>query len=167
MTDDNRSLRARVEGGGTPEMTAWYLKSETGPLLDVLLGPASTFGWLGEENAEYSSLVRDSLRRGYRFDRDLALRQQADFGGIVSFEVEGGRDLAWKLIDATQLVSITANLGDTKTTITHPASTTHGRLTAEQREQAGISEGLIRVAVGLEDLDDIKTDLKRGLKAIQ
>ena len=98
---------------------------------------------------------------------DLAMRQQADFGGIVSFEVEGGRDLAWKLIDATRLVSITANLGDTKTTITHPASTTHGRLTAEQREQAGIREGLIRVGVGLEDLDDIKTDLKRGLEAIQ
>jgi O-succinylhomoserine sulfhydrylase len=98
---------------------------------------------------------------------DLAVRQQADFGGIVSFEVKGGRDSAWKLIDATRLVSITANLGDTKTTITHPASTTHGRLSAEQREQAGIREGLIRVAVGLEDMDDIKNDLQRGLEAIQ
>jgi O-succinylhomoserine sulfhydrylase len=98
---------------------------------------------------------------------DLAVRQQADFGGIVSFEVEGGRDSAWKLIDATRLVSITANLGDTKTTITHPASTTHGRLSVEQREQASIREGLIRVAVGLEDMDDIKNDLQRGLEAIQ
>jgi O-succinylhomoserine sulfhydrylase len=97
---------------------------------------------------------------------DLAVRQQADFGGIVSFEVKGGRGSAWKLIDATRLVSITANLGDTKTTITHPASTTHGRLSAEQREQAGIREGLVRVAVGLEDLGDIKNDLKRGLEVI-
>jgi len=78
MSDTSSSLQVRVEGGNTPEMTNWYLKSETGPLKDVLLGPAETFGWLGLENAEYSSLVRDSLRRGYRFDRDLALRQHQE-----------------------------------------------------------------------------------------
>jgi len=94
---------------------------------------------------------------------DLARKQQRSGGGIVSFELDGGRDAAWALIDATRMVSITANLGDTKTTITHPATTTHGRLTPEQRAEAGIDDGLVRVAVGLEDLDDIKADLGRGL----
>ncbi len=94
---------------------------------------------------------------------DLAARQQRGFGGIVAFEVAGGRDAAWRLIDATRICSITANLGDTKTTITHPATTTHGRLTPAQREEAGISEGLIRVAVGLESIDDLIADLDRGL----
>ena len=90
---------------------------------------------------------------------ELAARQQSGFGGIVSFELDGGQAAAWKLIDSTRLVSITANLGDTKTTITHPATTTHGRLTPEQRVEAGISDGLIRVSVGLEDVADLKRDL--------
>ena len=93
----------------------------------------------------------------------LARSQQSGFGGVVSFEMAGGRVAAWKLIDATQLCSITANLGDTRTTITHPATTTHGRITAEARAAAGITEGLVRVAVGLEDFDDITADLARGL----
>ena len=93
----------------------------------------------------------------------LAKHQQSGFGGIVSFELKGGKDAAWKLIDATRLISITANLGDTKSTITHPATTTHGRLTPEQRAEAGISDGLIRVSVGLEGVEDIKQDLTRGL----
>lgn len=92
----------------------------------------------------------------------LAARQQTAFGGIVAFEVAGGREAAWQVIDATRLLSITANLGDTKTTITHPATTTHGRLSAEQRERAGIGEGLIRISVGLESLSDIQADLARG-----
>lgn len=96
----------------------------------------------------------------------LARRQQRDFGGVVSFEVRGGRAAAWRLIDATRLLSITANLGDAKTTITHPASTTHGRISAAQRALAGIGEGLVRVAVGLEDIDDIRADLARGLDAL-
>lgn len=87
MTEMMNPLQARVDGGGTPEMTDWYLKSETGPLRDVLLGPAQTFGWLGEENAEFSSLVRDSLRRGYRFDRDLALRQHREM--VSAYEDAG------------------------------------------------------------------------------
>jgi O-succinylhomoserine sulfhydrylase len=94
---------------------------------------------------------------------ELAKKQQCGFGGIVSFEVDGGKDAAWKLIDSTRVISITANLGDTKSTITHPATTTHGRLTPEQRLDAGISDGLIRISVGLEDLEDIKKDLARGL----
>lgn len=93
----------------------------------------------------------------------LAKTQQRGFGGVVSFELAGGREAAWKLIDATRLCSITANLGDTRTTITHPATTTHGRVTPEARAAAGITEGLVRVAVGLEDFDDITADLARGL----
>jgi len=90
---------------------------------------------------------------------ELARRQQSSGGGIVSFEVKGGREAAWKLIDSTRLLSITANLGDVKTTITHPATTTHGRLTDAERQAAGIREGLIRIAVGLENIEDIKKDL--------
>jgi len=93
----------------------------------------------------------------------LANRQQSGFGGLLSFELKGGKQAGWNLIDATRLISITANLGDTKSTITHPASTTHNRLTPEQRKQAGIADGLIRVAVGLEDIEDLKNDLARGL----
>ncbi len=96
----------------------------------------------------------------------LAGRQQSGYGGIVSFELNGGRDAAWRVIDATQLVSITANLGDTKTTIVHPATTTHWRLTPEERAEAGVTEGLIRISVGLEDVEDIKIDLTRGLDSL-
>lgn len=95
----------------------------------------------------------------------LAQRQQSGFGGIVSFVVKGGQEAAWKVIDATQMLSITANLGDTKTTITHPATTTHGRLTPEQKAQSGIVEGLVRVSVGLESIRDIQRDLARGLES--
>jgi O-succinylhomoserine sulfhydrylase len=95
----------------------------------------------------------------------LAKRQQRAGGSVVSFEVKGGREAAWRVIDSTRLVSVTANLGDVKTTIIHPASTTHGRITAEARAAAGITEGLIRVAVGLEALADLKDDLSRGLEA--
>lgn len=94
---------------------------------------------------------------------ELAKKQQSHFGGIVSFELAGGKDHAWRLIDATEMVSITANLGDVKTTITHPATTTHGRLTPEVRADAGIKDGLVRISVGLENIDDIKKDLARGL----
>jgi O-succinylhomoserine sulfhydrylase len=94
---------------------------------------------------------------------DLARRQQAGGGAIVSFEVGGGREAAWQVVDHCRLLSITANLGDTKTTITHPASTTHGRISAEARAASGIGEGLLRIAVGLESPDDLKADLARGL----
>jgi O-succinylhomoserine sulfhydrylase len=93
----------------------------------------------------------------------LAMRQQKTGGGIVSFEVKGGKAVAWRVIDNTKLLSITANLGDTKTTITHPASTTHARITPEARVAAGITDGLIRIAVGLEAVVDIQNDLARGL----
>ncbi|PHQ56020.1 MAG: O-succinylhomoserine sulfhydrylase [Porticoccus sp.] len=96
----------------------------------------------------------------------LAARQQRGFGGVLSFRVRGGREQAWKVIDSTRILSLTANLGDAKTTIIHPATTTHGRLNDQQKKASGITENLIRVAVGLEDIEDIKSDLLHGLTAI-
>ena len=96
----------------------------------------------------------------------LAREQQDAFGGVLSFRVRGGREQAWSVIDHTRFLSITGNLGDAKTTITHPATTTHGRLSEEAKAQAGITENLIRVAVGLEHIDDIKADLDRGLSRL-
>ncbi|TMH74416.1 MAG: O-succinylhomoserine sulfhydrylase [Betaproteobacteria bacterium] len=99
----------------------------------------------------------------------LAQRQQHGFGAVVAFELKAtqseARPRAWRLIDAVRLLSITANLGDTRSTITHPASTTHGRLAPEVRQRAGISESLVRIAVGLEDVEDLQHDLERGLQA--
>jgi len=97
----------------------------------------------------------------------LASAQQSAHGGVLSFEVIGGQEAAWKVIDSTSFLSITANLGDAKTTITHPATTTHGRLSPEEKAMAGITDGLIRIAVGLEDVDDIKSDLEKGLNGLK
>ena len=97
---------------------------------------------------------------------ELATKQQSAYGGVLSFRVKGGREQAWKVIDATRIMSLTANLGDTKTTIVHPATTTHGRLSPEQKAEAGITENLIRVAVGLEDIADLQADLARGLTSL-
>ena len=96
---------------------------------------------------------------------ELAMRQQKTGGGIVAFEVKGGQSAAWRVVDGCRLLSITANLGDAKTTITHPATTTHSRMSPEQRAFAGIGDGLLRVAVGLESVRDIRNDLSRGLQA--
>ena len=90
----------------------------------------------------------------------IAKEQQCDFGGIVSFEVSGGKKGAFRLINNTKMISITANLGDTKSTITHPASTTHARLSEDERRQSNISDSLIRISVGLEGISDIIADLK-------
>ena len=95
----------------------------------------------------------------------LAQRQASAQGAVVSFEVKGGRDAAWRVIDAVQMISITANLGDTKTTITHPATTTHARVSQAERDASGIAPGLLRVAVGLENIEDICADLQRGFAA--
>jgi len=101
----------------------------------------------------------------------LAGKQQSGYGAVMSIEVEDAagcrdRQAAWRFIDATRLISITANLGDVKTTITHPASTTHGRVKEEEKQRAGVTENLIRLAIGLESVNDLKTDLSRGLQAI-
>lgn len=98
---------------------------------------------------------------------DLAKRQQSGFGGIIAFEVDGARAEAWRFVDATRMVSITANLGDVKTTLTHPATTTHARITPAERERAGITEGLLRLSIGLEDPRDLRADLQRGLAAVR
>jgi len=95
---------------------------------------------------------------------ELAKKQQKSGGGIVAFEVKGGKEAAWRVIDSTKLISITANLGDAKSTLTHPATTTHARITQEARDAAGISDGLLRIAVGLEAVQDLQNDLARGLK---
>ena len=112
----------------------------------------------GVERVFYTGL---SDHPGY----ELAQRQQTGGSGVLSFQLKGGRDTAWRFIDGTELVSITANLGDAKTTITHPATTTHGRLSDEEKQQSGIAENLIRLSVGLEAVEDLVLDLERGLKA--
>lgn len=96
----------------------------------------------------------------------LAKKQQSGFGGVLSFRVKGGREQAWRLIDTTRIFSLTANLGDAKSTIVHPATTTHGRLSDEQRREVGISDNLVRIAVGLEAVSDLKKDLQRGLDSL-
>jgi O-succinylhomoserine sulfhydrylase len=96
----------------------------------------------------------------------LAKKQQRAFGGVLAFEIDGDKEAAWRFIDATKMVSITGNLGDVKSTITHPATTTHGRMTPEARSAAGISDSLIRLSVGLEDLEDIQKDMQLGLAAL-
>jgi len=113
--------------------------------------------WL-QQQAAVDKLYYPGVESHPQFD--LVKQQQSAPGGILSFEVKGGRENAWRVIDSTRMLSITANLGDTKTTITHPATTTHGRLTDEQKAESGITEGLIRIAVGLENIEDIKSDLQ-------
>lgn len=119
--------------------------------------------WLSEQNAIeqvfYAGLTTHP-------QHDIAKAQQSGFGGVLSFRVKGGREQAWKFINATELFSITANLGDTKSTITHPATTTHGRLSDEDKARAGITENLIRLSVGIENVTDLLTDLQRGITAI-
>jgi O-succinylhomoserine sulfhydrylase len=119
--------------------------------------------WLEEqpqiERVNYSGLPSHA-------DHELAKKQQTAFGAVLSIEVRGGKEAAWTVVDNTQMMSITANLGDTKSTITHPATTTHGRISQDERDQAGVTDGLIRIAVGLETLEDIKADLARGLAKI-
>jgi O-succinylhomoserine sulfhydrylase len=113
----------------------------------------------GVEKVHYAGLASHP-------QHELAKRQQRGFGAVVSFEVKGGKEGAWRFIDATRLISITANLGDSKTTITHPSTTSHGRLAPQEREAAGIRDSLIRIAVGLEDVVDLQADLARGLAAL-
>ncbi len=116
--------------------------------------------WLDDQpNVEHVYYAGLQSHPGY----ELAKVQQSAFGGVLSFRVKGGRAAAWRVIDATRILSVTANLGDVKTTIIHPATTTHGRLSEAEKTAAGISDNLIRVAVGIEDIDDIKNDLERGL----
>ncbi len=119
--------------------------------------------WL-QQHPAVSRVLHPGLPSHPQFE--LAARQQRGSSAVIAFNVHGGRAQAWQVVDACRLLSITANLGDTKTTITHPASTTHGRITPEERAAAGIDESMLRVAVGLEGLDDLKADLARGLDGL-
>ena len=119
--------------------------------------------WL-EQQAQVESVFYAGLESHPYYD--LAQKQQSGASGVLSFKVVGGRSEAWKVIDGTEFISVTANLGDVKTTITHPATTTHGRLSDDEKARAGITENLIRVSVGLENPQDIIADLKKGLASI-
>lgn len=134
------SLRMKAHSEGANKLAHWLRKRE------------------GVEQVHYPGLESHP-------QYTIAHKQQASGGGVVSFEVTGHRQQAWKIIDNLRIISVTANLGDVKTTITHPATTTHGRMKPEQREAAGITEGLLRIAVGLEDIDDLIEDIDQAMKA--
>ena len=114
--------------------------------------------------AEHESVI-DVHYSGLPFHAGAALarKQQQGYGALVAFEVAGGRQAAWQVIDGVQLMMRTAELGDTRTTITHPASTTHSALTDQDKREAGITEGLVCIAVGLENIEDLKADLDQAL----
>lgn len=163
----------RSAGTTLSPFNAWVIQSglET---LDVRMRAHSDHAmqvarWL-EEQPEIETVFYPGLAS--HPDHELARSQLREdlpeplFGGVLSFRVSGGQDEAWKVIDSTRVISITANLGDVRTTITHPATTTHGRLSPEDKDRAGITPNLIRVAVGLESIDDIREELRRGLDAI-
>jgi O-succinylhomoserine sulfhydrylase len=154
----------RTAGPTMSPFNAWtFLKGlET---LDLRMKAHSTAALQLAQWLEQQSQVTKVFYAGISSNpqHELAKKQQSAFGGIIAFEVKGGKEGAWKLINATQWLSITANLGDTKTTITHPATTTHGRMTDEERIEAGITDSLIRISVGLETVEDIQADLQHGL----
>jgi O-succinylhomoserine sulfhydrylase len=157
----------RTAGPTMSPFNAWvFLKGlETLPLrMRAICSSALALAQWLEQQAQVARVYHPGLASHPQ--HELAKRQQDDYGGIVSFELQGGKEDAWKVIDATRVFSITANLGDTKSTVTHPSTTTHGRLTPEQRAVAGISDGLIRLAVGLESVADLQADLERGFSVL-
>ncbi len=183
LDGQGRVLGGAVLGRRGPEMDGVYGFLRTaGPSLSpfnawVLLKGLETLRIRMDAQSQAALQLAQWLERHPRIARvyypglpshpqyELACKQQRLGGAVVSFEVKGGREEAWRVVDATRMISITANLGDTKTTITHPATTTHGRISPEARKAAGIGEGLLRVAVGLEALSDIQADLDRGLNS--
>jgi O-succinylhomoserine sulfhydrylase len=156
----------RTAGPALAPFNAWVLLKGLETLeLRILAESASALElarWL-QEHPAVSRVHYPGLPSHPQYE--LAKRQQRAAGAVLSFEVKGGKAAAWRLIDATQLISHTANLGDVKTTIIHPATTTHGRISPQARAAAGITDGLIRLAVGLEAVEDLKQDLSRGLEA--
>ncbi|WP_419535989.1 O-succinylhomoserine sulfhydrylase [Endozoicomonas sp.] len=164
---DEVHLWQRAAGATMSPFNAWvfYKGLETLPVrMDAHCRNASELAsWLSHhkavERVHYSGL---SSHPGH----ELAKKQQKGFGGVLAFEVKGGRESAWKVIDSVQIMSRTANLGDTRTTITHPATTTHCRLSDEDKMKSGITESLVRIAVGLENIEDLKADLEKGLKQL-
>ncbi|WP_257284801.1 O-succinylhomoserine sulfhydrylase [Endozoicomonas sp. SESOKO1] len=161
---DEVHLWQRAAGATMSPFNAWvfYKGLETLSVrMDAHCRNASELAcWLSQhpavERVHYTGL---SSHPGH----ELARKQQQGFGGVLAFEVKGGRESAWKVIDRVQIMSRTANLGDTRTTITHPATTTHCRLSDEDKLKSGITESLVRIAVGLENIEDLKADLEKGL----
>lgn len=180
LDGQGRVLGGAVVGKKEDLHPVYLFLRTTGPTLSafnawVLMGGLETLSLRMAAQSERALALASWLEKHPKVERvfypglpahpqyDLAMRQQKTGGAIVAFEVKGGREQAWHVIDSTKLVSITANLGDVKTTICHPATTTHGRVTPEARAAAGINDNLIRVAVGLEGVEDIRRDLARGL----
>lgn len=180
LDGQGRVLGGAVVGKKEDLHPVYLFLRTTGPTLSafnawVLMGGLETLSLRMAAQSERALALASWLEKHPKVERvfypglpahpqyDLAMRQQKTGGAIVAFEVKGGREQAWRVIDSTKLVSITANLGDVKTTICHPATTTHGRVTPEARAAAGINDNLIRVAVGLEGFEDIRCDLARGL----
>ncbi|WP_066017433.1 O-succinylhomoserine sulfhydrylase [Endozoicomonas atrinae] len=164
---DEVHLWQRAAGATMSPFNAWvfYKGLETLPVrMDAHCRNASELAsWLSQhqavERVHYSGLKSHP-------GHELAKKQQKGFGGVLAFEVKGGRESAWTVIDSVQIMSRTANLGDTRTTITHPATTTHCRLSDEDKMKSGITESLVRIAVGLENIEDLKSDLEKGLKQL-
>lgn len=183
LDGQGRALGGAVVGNATLLEDVFGYVRTTGPSMSpfnawVFLKGLETLRIRMKAHSESAQKVAEWLRKNDKVEQvyfagltdhighDLAKRQQTGFSGIVSFVVKGGREGAWKVIDNTQFISITGNLGDAKSTITHPATTTHGKLSDDAKKAAGISEGLIRLSVGLEDADDIIADIQRGLDLI-
>jgi len=166
LVGDPMTAFLRTAGPTLSPFNAWVLLKGLETLELRMLAQSAAALQLAEWLESHPKIVRVHYPgRAAHPQHELAKRQQRAAGSVLSFEVKGGRAAAWRVIDSTRLVSLTANLGDVKTTIVHPASTTHGRISPEARAAAGISEGLIRVAVGLEAVADLKDDLGRGLEA--
>jgi len=165
LVGDPMTSFLRTAGPTLSPFNAWVvlkgLETLELPMLAQSAAALELARWL-ESNQQVKKVFYPGLESHPQ--HELAKRQQRASGAVVSFEVNGGKAGAWQVIDSTRLLSVTANLGDVKTTIIHPASTTHGRISPEARAAAGISDGLIRVAVGLEALEDLQADLDRGLK---
>ncbi len=157
----------RSAGASLSPFNAWVLLKglETLKLrMDAHCRNAQTLAWWLAEHPKVMDVHYCGLPN--HEGAALARKQQQGYGGVLSFEVDGGREAAWKVIDSVLILSRTANLGDARSTITHPATTTHSRLTPEEKQKAGIAEGLIRVAAGLENVEDLKADLERGLSQL-
>jgi len=157
----------RTAGPAMSPFNAWIvhkgLETLAVRMKESCLNAGTIAHWL-EEHTKVRRVYYPGLKNNPVYA--LATRQQNDFGAVLAFEVMGGKTAAWKLIDTVQLFSVTGNLGDVKSTITHPATTTHARLDPAMREQMGIGDGLIRISVGLEDVQDLIEDLASALQSL-
>ena len=180
LDGQGRAIGGAVVGGGESIEAVYSFLRSAGPTMSpfngwIFLKGLETLSLRMDKHCENALKLAQWLEQQHNVEQvfypgleshpqhELAKTQQSGFGGLLSFVVKGGKEAAWKVMDGTQFISITANLGDTKSTVTHPATTTHGRLSDEQKLDAGIVDGLVRVSVGLENIDDIIADLNHGL----